>query len=227
MGVFSDTGSTPVASTICPSPLESFGRRTNKSLSVRTIYLFMSLSIDGYFEGPNHDLSWHNVDDEFNTFAVELLWDTDLFLWGRRIYQLMESFWPDAADDESMSKDDVEIARSMNHTPKIVYSRTLERVDEKKNWKNVKLMRELDPQEVRRLKGQAGKKIGVGGSGLALSLAREGLIDEYMFMVTPVMLGSGTPILKGLDAKVKLELISSRPFRSGNVLLTYKPANPD
>lgn len=227
MGVFSDTGSTPVASTICPSPLESFGRRTTKSLSVRTIYLFMSLSIDGYFEGPNHDLSWHNVDDEFNTFAVELLWDTDLFLWGRRIYQLMESFWPDAADDESMSKDDVEIARSMNHTPKIVYSRTLERVDEKKNWMNVKLVRELDPQEVRRLKGQAGKKIGVGGSGLALSLAREGLINEYMFMVTPVMLGSGTPILKGLDAKVKLEVISSRPFRSGNVLLTYKPANPD
>ena len=187
----------------------------------------MSLSIDGYFEGPNHDLSWHNVDDEFNTFAVELLWDTDLFLWGRRIYQLMESFWPDAADDESMSKDDVEIARSMNHTPKIVYSRTLERVDEEKNWMNVKLVRELDPQEVRRLKGQAGKKIGVGGSGLALSLAREGLIDEFMFMVTPVMLGSGTPILKGLDAKVKLEVISSRPFRSGNVLLTYKPANPD
>ena len=57
----------------------------------RTVYLFMSTSIDGFFEGPNHDLSWHNVDDEFNQFAIDQLKRTDLFLWGRRIYQLMES----------------------------------------------------------------------------------------------------------------------------------------
>lgn len=71
----------------------------------RNLYLFMSLSIDGYFEGPNHDISWHSVDDEFNRFAIEQLKETDLFLWGRRVYQLMEAYWPKAADDPATSKD--------------------------------------------------------------------------------------------------------------------------
>jgi dihydrofolate reductase len=95
----------------------------------------MSLSLDGYFEGPNHDISWHNVDDEFNTFAIEQLKETDLFLWGRRIYQLMESYWPKAAEDQTTSADNREIARLMNSTEKIVFSRTLGSVSETKELK--------------------------------------------------------------------------------------------
>lgn len=71
---------------------------------MRSIYLFLSLSVDGCFEGPNHDISWHNVDDESNSFAIEQLEKTDLFLWGRRIYELMEGYWPKAADDPAASK---------------------------------------------------------------------------------------------------------------------------
>jgi dihydrofolate reductase len=190
---------------------------------MRKIYVYMSLSVDGYFEGRDHDLSWHNVDDEFNRFAVELLSDADLFIYGRRVYELMKSFWPGAADDMTMSKENIEIARLLNHTPKIVYSRTLDRVEEKKNWKNVELKREFDPEEIRRLKNAPGKSIWVGGSELAVTFLKADLIDECMFMITPVVVGAGTPIFKGLDRSLRLELIGSRTFKSGNVLLNYRP----
>jgi dihydrofolate reductase len=190
---------------------------------MRKIYVYMSLSVDGYFEGRDHDLSWHNVDDEFNRFAVELLSDADLFIYGRRVYELMKSFWPGAADDMTMSKENIEIARLLNHTPKIVYSRTLDRVEQKKNWKNVELKREFDPEEIRRLKNAPGKSIWVGGSELAVTFLKADLIDECMFMITPVVVGAGTPIFKGLDRSLRLELIGSRTFKSGNVLLNYRP----
>ncbi len=190
---------------------------------MRKICVYMSLSVDGYFEGHDHDLSWHNVDDEFNRFAVELLSDADLFIYGRRMYELMKSFWPGAADDATMSKENLEIARLLNHTPKIVYSRTLDRVEEKKNWKNVELKREFDPEEIRRLKNGPGKSIWVGGSELAVIFLKADLIDECIFMMTPVVVGAGTPIFKGLDRSLRLQLIGSRTFKSGNVLLSYRP----
>lgn len=187
------------------------------------VYLFMTLSLDGYFEGPDHDLSWHNVDDEFNKFAVEQLKETGLFLWGRRTYQLMEGFWPKAAEDTSMSKENLEIANLINNIDKIVFSKTLEKVEEKENWRNVRLVREFDPEEVRRLKEQEGKGIWVGGSSLAVSFIRVGLIDEFRFMINPVIIGKGTPIFKGIDSKLNLELVKTRQFNSGNVLLYYRP----
>jgi dihydrofolate reductase len=190
---------------------------------MRKLYLFMSLSLDGYFEGPNHDISWHNVDDEFNKFAIEQLKETDLFLWGRRIYQLMEAYWPRAAEDPSTSRDDREIAHLMNGTEKLVFSRTLDKVRETRNWKSARLVHEFDPREIRRLKERPGKDIGVGGPDLASSFAREGLIDEFRFMINPVALGEGTPIFRGMKERMSLELLKTRKFDSGNILLYYKP----
>jgi dihydrofolate reductase len=194
---------------------------------MRKVYLFMTLSIDGYFEGANHDISWHNVDDEFNKFAVEQLREADLLLFGRRTYQLMEAFWPKAAKDTSMSKENLEIARLINNTNKIVFSRTLGKVEEKENWKNVKLVSEFDPEEIRQLKEQPGRGIWVGGSNLAVSFIKAGLIDEFRFMVNPVAIGDGTPIFKGLGPKLRLQLIKTRTFDSGNVLLCYTPAKKE
>ena len=181
------------------------------------------LSLDGYFEGPNHDISWHNVDDEFNRFAVEQLREADLQLFGRRTYQLMEAFWPKAAKDPKISKHNLEIARLINNVDKIVYSRTLDRVEEKENWRNVKLVHEFDPEDIRRLKEQSGKGIWVAGSDLAVSFIKAGLIDEFRFMINPVTIGRGTPIFSGLNHKLNLELFQSRIFKSGNVLLYYRP----
>lgn len=127
---------------------------------MRSIHLFVMLSLDGYFEGPDHDLSWHNVDDEFNKYAIEMLRETGLILFGRRTYQLMKGFWPKAAVDPEMSPDKREIARLINNTEKIVFSRTLDSVRETENWKNIKLPRKVDPAEIRRLKEMPGKTSG-------------------------------------------------------------------
>lgn len=191
---------------------------------MRKVFFYMLVSADGYFEGPNHDISWHNVDDEFNRFAVEMLRGADLFIYGRRMYQLMEGFWPGAAKDPSLSEENKEIAHMINTTPKIVVSRTLKSAEEAENWKNVRLVHEFDADEVRRLKAQPGKNIWVGGSELACSFVKEGLIDEFWLMVNPVILGKGTPILGGLGRKLELELIKTRQFKSGNVLNCYRPA---
>ena len=91
---------------------------------------FMTVSLDGYFEGPNHDISWHNVDDEFNEFAIKSLRETEVLLFGRRTYQLFEDSWPRAAKDPTMTKENLEIARLINNMNKIVFSKTLQRVEE-------------------------------------------------------------------------------------------------
>ena len=185
--------------------------------------MFVSLSLDGYFEGPDHDISWHNVDRETYIISIEMLRNTHIFLWGRRTYQLMEGYWPMAAEDPSTSADDREVARLMNGTDKIVFSKTLERVEATKNWKVTKLLREYDPNEIRRLKSLEGKEIGIGGPDLAASFLRDGLIDEFRFMVNPIAIGKGTPTFRGLEGRMKLELIETRQFKSGNTLLRYRP----
>ena len=190
---------------------------------MRNIHLFVTLSLDGYFEGSNHDLSWHNVDHEFNKFAIEQLRETGLILFGRRTYQLMEGFWPKAAVDPETSPDNQEIARLINNTEKIVFSRTLDSVRETENWKNVKLRRKVDPVEIKRLKEMPGKDIWVGTSDLAVSFIKEDLIDEFRFMISPVVVGGGRRIFEGLNRKLDLELMESRKFDSGNVLLYYRP----
>jgi dihydrofolate reductase len=191
---------------------------------VRKAVVFMTLSLDGFFEGPDHDLSWHNVDEEFNQFAVEQMQKMDLIIFGRRSYELMESFWPGAEDDPDVTAADHEIARLMNHTKKIVYSTTLEQVHEKKNWERVSLLRKVDPAEVKRWKEEPGGEIGVGGSDLATAFIDAGLIDEYRFVINPTILGKGTRIFSGLSRQLDLTLVDSRKFASGNVLLTYRPA---
>src|SRR5437899_8388849 len=105
---------------------------------MRNIHLFVTLSLDGYFEGLNHDLSWHNVDQEFNKLAIEQLKETGLILFGRRTYQLMEGFWPKATADPGTSPDNGEIGRWINNAEKMVFSRTLDRVRETETWKNFK-----------------------------------------------------------------------------------------
>ena len=190
---------------------------------MRKVILPMMLSLDGYFEGPNRDLSWHNVDKEFHMFTIKQMKEVDLIIFGRRTYQTMESFWPQAQDDPKMSKENLIVARLMNRMNKIVVSRTLNKIREHKNWKNVKIVHKFDPKEIMRIKKQSGKVIWVGGSNLALSFIKAGLIDEFRFTINPVVIGAGTRIFGGLDRQLKLELIKTRKFRSGNVMHYYRP----
>ena len=183
---------------------------------MRKVFLFNMTTLDGYFEGSNQDISWHNVDEEFNEFAIEQLNEVGTLLFGRVTYQGMASYWP----TEFAISNDPEVAGLMNSLPKVVFSRTLDKAE----WNNTKLVKENIVDAVSELKGQSGNDIAIfGSSDLAVTLAESGLIDEYRIIVNPVFLGGGTPLLKGIKEKLKLKLLNARIFKSGNVLLYYAP----
>jgi dihydrofolate reductase len=187
------------------------------------LFTFMTISLDGFFEGRDHDISWHNVDDEAHKFAIMQLRETDTILFGRRTYELFEDFWPKAADDPRISQDNLEIAGLINNMNKVVFSKTLTKVEEKENWRNVKLIRDVNPEEIKRWKQESGKDLDIGGSNLAVSFAQLGLIDEIRIMVDPIVLGEGTRLFEGIKDKLNLSLLKTRTFKSGNVLLYYQP----
>ena len=184
---------------------------------MRKVFLFMMVTLDGFFEGPGHDIDWHNVDEEFNEFAINQLNDVDMLLFGRVTYEGMASFWPTPFAKEN----DPIIAEMMNTTPKIVFSKTLEKAE----WQNTRLVKENVAEEIAKLKQQPGKDLAIfGSSDLAVSLIQMGLLDELRIMVNPVVLGNGKPLLKGIHDKLNLKLLKTMPFRSGNVLLYYQPS---
>lgn len=184
----------------------------------RKLFLFMMTSLDGYMEGSDHDLSWHNVDSEFNDFAAEQLGSADTILFGRRTYQLMESFWP---GPQGLQGDSV-VAKYMNMTPKVVFSHSLDKVTETEHWKNVRLVKDNISQEVNNLKQQESKDLVIlGSNNFCVTLLEEGLLDEIRIMVNPVAIGQGTPLFAGLKEKVSFQLTNTRTFHNGNVLLTY------
>ena len=183
---------------------------------MRKVIFFNLISLDGYFEGPNRDIDWHHVDEEFNEFAIQQTGEFGALLFGRVTYELMVSYWP----TEAAKRDNPEIAGLMNSLPKIVFSNTLEKVE----WENTTLVKDNFVEEVSKIKEQPGKDIAIfGSSDLAVTFIDLGLIDEFRIMVNPVVLGGGKPILQGMKSKLELKLIKVKEFKSGNVLLYYEP----
>jgi dihydrofolate reductase len=174
------------------------------------------VSLDGWFAGPDGNIDWHTVDDEFNDFAVAQLAAADALVFGRVTYELMADYWP----TPEARADDPLIAEQMNALPKIVFSRTLAQA----HWNPTRLVREHLAEEVQRLKRTFDKDLLIFGSAnLAASLLRECLIDELRLMVSPLVLGRGLPLSQDRNSKLDLQLLQARPFRNGNVLLTYQP----
>jgi len=187
------------------------------------LFLFMMVSVDGFFEGPNHDLSWHNVNPEFNDFAIAQTKTVGTLLFGHTTYDLMSGYWP----TEGPRKNDPVVAELMNTLPKIVFSRTLTNLPAIPHWENAKLEKEVNKDEIIKLKQSSDKPLAIFGSNaLCVSLMRLGLVDEFRLMVAPVVIGKGTRLFEGLNEKYKLKLTSSRVFNSGNILLTYVPQPP-
>ena len=183
---------------------------------MRKVIFFMLISLDGFFEGPNHDLNWHHVDEEFNEFAISQLNSVDTLLFGRVTYEMMASYWPTSA----AVIDDPIVAIKMNSLPKIVFSKTLSMVD----WQNTKLIKNNVIEEISKLKQKPGRDLLIlGSSDLAVTFIEHDLIDEYRIMVNPVVLGIGKTLFNGIDSKLNLKLINTRTFISGNVLLYYQP----
>src|SRR5260370_39263611 len=133
---------------------------------MKKVIFQMSVSIDGYVEGPGREIDWHIVDDEFNAYAVEALKASDVLIMGRRTYELMAGYWPTADNDP--------IKEQMNGTPKLVFSRTLKRVD----WQNSRLATGSIGAEEAGLKRIRGDGLRwVAGSALAASCPARGLSD--------------------------------------------------
>ena len=181
---------------------------------MRKLFSFNMMSQDGYFEGPNHELNWHIVDEDFKAFAFKQLEQVDTLLFGRVTYQGMAAYWPTAPADD-------QIAEKMNCIEKIVVSNTLKRAE----WTNTKVLSRDPLAEIAQLKQQPGNEIAIFGSATLLStLMKADLIDEHRVMVNPVLLGSGAPLFKN-GSKAGLQLLETRPFPSGNVLCRYAPAS--
>ncbi len=173
-------------------------------------------TLDGFFAGPNGEIDWHNVDEEFNAFAIDQLDSADGLIFGRVTYQVMASYWP----TPTAVADDPHVAVKMNAIPKIVFSRTLEKAE----WNNARLIKGHIDEEILKLKQQPGQDWYIFGSAdLAAYFTQRGLIDEYRIIVNPVVIGSGMPLFKDLKSRLDLKLIKARTFRSGNVLLYYEP----
>lgn len=181
---------------------------------MRKLFTFNMMTLDGFFEGPNQEIDWHNTDQEFNEFAIEQTSSVDTLLFGRVTYQLMASYWP---TDTAVSADPI-VADLMNRLSKIVFSRTLESVE----WNNTRLISENAQKEIQTLKMQQGKDMVIFGSATLISSIMD-VIDEHRVMVNPILLRRGVPLFKGIGDRRKLELVDTRVFNSGNVLLTYQP----
>ena len=183
---------------------------------MRKLFSFNMVTLDGFFAGPGGDISWHNVDEEFNEFAIQQTGTLDVIMFGRVTYQMMASYWP----TETAIKDDPVVAGQMNRASKLVFSRTLDKAE----WNNTRLIKDHTAEEITKLKQQPGRDMAIFGSANLMStLMHLDLIDEHRIIVNPVVLGSGIPLFQGIQHPLKLKLLNSRTFRSGNVLLYYQP----
>ncbi len=183
---------------------------------MRRIIWFNMVTLDGFFEGPDRDITWHNVDEEFNDFAAEQLDSLDTLLFGRITYEMMASYWP----SDMAIHDDPVIAGKMNSIAKVVYSTSLDSA----GWENSTLIKMDIIEATERMKDQRGKDMAIFGSGiLGNALLDAGLIDEIRLMVNPVVLRQGRPLFHDGLGKLDLTLCTSRSFANGNVLLTYEP----
>jgi len=180
--------------------------------------MFNMLSVDGFFEGPGHNIDWHTVDDEFNAMAKQQQQEFDTLLFGNTTYTLFEEYWPNELTNPDTSEDDRIIAKQIDDKKKYVVSTTRTEV----NWNNAEILKGDLIEAVKKLKEQEGSAIMIYGSGtIVRALTDAKLIDEYRIMISPTILGKGTNLFEGTQMK-KLKLIKSQSFGNGNVYNWYE-----
>lgn len=176
--------------------------------------IFNFVTLNGFFEGLNKDTTWHVHGADEDNFAVEMLGQGDILLFGRVTYEMMVSYWT----SEFALENDTKVAEGMNSAEKIVFSKTLDNVQ----WNNARLIKDNIVEEVRKIK-ESGRNMSILGSGkIGTLFASYDLIDEFQIMIDPVLLGNGIPIFNGLNHKLNLKLKETHTFKSGTVLLSYE-----
>jgi dihydrofolate reductase len=182
---------------------------------MRKVIYSMGVSLDGFIAGPNGEIDWSAPDEELHRFHNQQTRELGAHFCGRRLYEEMV-YWETADQNPSATEPVLEFARIWQNLPKIVFSKTLEKVEG-----NARLVSDGVAEEVAKLKEQPGKDLAVGGAGLASTFTKLGLIDEYRLFVSPVVLGAGTPYFPALDERINLELVETQTFGSRVVYLRY------
>jgi dihydrofolate reductase len=183
---------------------------------MRRLTAYNFLPLNGFFKGPNEDITWHQHREEQAKYSEESLAADNILLFGRKTYEMMAGFWPTPMAAEMFPK----VAEGMNRAEKIVFSNTIT----KASWPATRIVNGDIVEHVRTLKAAPGKDMTILGSGTILSLFTEhGLIDGYQFMIDPVPLPEGVPVFHGMKRKINLRLTNSKVFHNGIVLLEYQP----
>jgi dihydrofolate reductase len=182
---------------------------------MRSVIYAINITLDGCC-----DHTKQIADEEAHEYFTNLMRDFDLLVFGRKTYQLMVPYWPDVAKDPSSRKADVEFARAFVSCKKVVFSRSLDSADEDEN---TRIARTNLRDEILRLKQEPGKNILVGGVDIPSQLTELGLIDEFRFIVQPIIAGEGRRLFEGvrLPEKLQLKLVESKILKSGCVGLRY------
>ncbi len=186
---------------------------------MRKVIVAMQVTLDGFIEGPNGELDWAMKEDE-ETWKdhFELMRSVDTLLLGRVMYPAYEKYWLAAPTNPSSTKSEIEYARLADRTQKIVFSKTLEKVE----WKTTRIIKDHSAEEILKMKQQPGKDMMLlGGAGLVSSFMNLGLIDEYHLVLNPVVLGGGKPLFKDVKKRHTLKLINTKALKSGKVVLHY------
>ena len=190
---------------------------------MRKLILKMQVSLDGFIEGPNGDMSWIKKEDkDLWEDLFEMLESVDLFLLGRVMYPEYRDYWKQALTNPRASANEVAYARLAQKTKHIVFSKTMS----DPQWENTQIISGDVAAEVTKLKMQPGKDIQVvGGAKLAATIMQVGLIDEYRLVINPVIIGSGKSFFKDQHNKYLLELINTKTFASGVIIARYSAKN--
>lgn len=184
---------------------------------MRKLLYGMNLSVDGYISAPGDDLGWSEPNDELFQWWLDEERAIELFLYGRKLWEMMSSYWPTGDQQPGANPAEIEFARNWRDTPKVVFSSTLDEVD----W-NARVFDGDAVAEIARLKAEDGGPMRVGGAKLAAAAMRAGLIDEYTIVTHPVLVGGGAPFFTALDSWVNLNLVETRTFSGGVVLNRYE-----
>ena len=190
---------------------------------MRKVISMIHLSLDGLAAGPNDELDWISYDRELEEYAHSMHAITDAVIWGRRTYEGMASYWLTVPGNPESTPSELEHARFLEDSTKIVVSRTLDRVA----WgdaQNTVLIKDNIADEINKIKQQPGKDIWFLGSvALAQTFMQLDLIDEYRININPTVLGRGIPLFANVTRTFPLKLLESNTLKSGVVALRYEP----
>ncbi len=179
----------------------------------------MHISLDGYIAGTQGELNWLKLDEELFDFVGTLTAKADAAMYGRVTYDMMQSYWPTAADKPNASKHDREHSEWYKTIPKIVLSRSLDG----SSLENTTVLCDDLSARISALKEPEGNHILIFGSpGATRSLLSLGLIDEFWLFVNPIIKGQGMNLYEGLQDTTPLELIETKTFACGIVALHYR-----